>query len=731
VAALTYAARSWPVFPVDPETKKPLKSAKHSNGKRWGATTDPKAIRRDLKKWPNACIGIPTGEATGFFVLDIDTDAGHGVDGIAFLAQLEATYGHLPQTLMVESPSGSLHYYYKTNDLKILNSTSAVAPGIDVRGEGGMVIAPPSRRKGGQYHWLNEHPIADPPAWLLDLVKSDDSERAPGAPQADPERVRRALDAIPNDDLGWEDWNRIGMAIWNATGGSQESFHQFDAWSRKSKKYDEAETRARWKHYATSPPTKIGAGTLFYEASMARPGWEAVGESGGITLNEFYCYLPQPNSYLFTPTAELWPGTSVDRCLPPVVLRNDDGTPVMSESGGNNKRKPVVLRPSQWLAQKRPVHQMIWAPGEPSLIRDKVMNDGGWIRQPGACVYNLYRRPTIKHGDRRQARRWIKLVLKLFRKDVAKHIIRYLAFKVQNPGIKINHIIVIGGEQGVGKDSLLEPVKYAVGHWNFQEIAPSHLMGRFNGWAKATVLRISEARDNVSRYEFYEKIKTYAAAPPDVHRCDEKNLREHYVANVCGGVITTNHKTGGLYLPPEDRRHYVAWTYKTKEDFSEEHWNGLWEWYFNGGIEHVAAYLATLDLSTFDPKAPPYKTDEFWEMVNAERPPEDLEMADAIEALQRPDALTVDDLRVEAAIANQNSLLEWLNDRKYLRHVPARLERLGYVQVLNNDRKDKLFTVGGRRQIAFARAELTPGQRVAAVQALDSKSKTRPRLKGQ
>lgn len=111
VAALTYAARSWPVFPVDPETKKPLKSAKHSNGKRWGATTDPKAIRRDFKKWPNACIGIPTGEATGFFVLDIDTDAGHGVDGIASLAQLEATYGHLPQTLMVESPSGSLHYY--------------------------------------------------------------------------------------------------------------------------------------------------------------------------------------------------------------------------------------------------------------------------------------------------------------------------------------------------------------------------------------------------------------------------------------------------------------------------------------------------------------------------------------------------------------------------------------------------------------------------------------------
>ena len=59
------------------------------------------------------------------------------------------------------------------------------------------------------------------------------------------------------------------------------------------------------------------------------------------------------------------------------------------------------------------------------------------------------------------------------------------------------------------------------------------------------------------------------AAPPDVLRVDEKNLREHSVFNVCGVVMTTNHKTDGIYLPADDRRHFVAWSEKTKDDFTD------------------------------------------------------------------------------------------------------------------------------------------------------------------
>ena len=62
-------------------------------------------------------------------------------------------------------------------------------------------------------------------------------------------------------------------------------------------------------------------------------------------------------------------------------------------------------------------------------------------------------------------------------------------------------------------------------------------------------------------------MKAITAAPPDVLRVDEKHLREYSVFNVCGVIITTNHKTDGIYLPADDRRHFVAWSTLSKDDF--------------------------------------------------------------------------------------------------------------------------------------------------------------------
>ena len=77
-----------------------------------------------------------------------------------------------------------------------------------------------------------------------------------------------------------------------------------------------------------------------------------------------------------------------------------------------------------------------------------------------------------------------------------------------------------------------------------------------------------------------------------------------------------------------------------RDEFQEEYWNRLWNWYEDGGIGHVAAYLAQYDLSEFNPKAPPSKTEAFWHIVDASRAPEDSELADILEALYWPDAVT-------------------------------------------------------------------------------------------
>jgi hypothetical protein len=288
---------------------------------------------------------------------------------------------------------------------------------------------------------------------------------------------------------------------------------------------------------------------------------------------------------------------------------------------------------------------------------------------------------------------------------------------VQRPQEKINHALVFGSKkQGTGKDTLLEPVKRAIGPWNFQEVSPQQVLGRFNGFLKRVILRVNEARDlgDVNRYQFYDHMKAYTAAPPDVLRVDEKNLREHSILNCVGVILTTNYKTNGIYLPAEDRRHFVAWSDRTTEDFADGYWNRLWRWYDDGGDRHVAAYLAELDISAFDPKAPPPKTEAFWAIVDANRAPEDAELADVLDKLNNPDAVFLSQLIGDAS----EDFSRWLEDRRNRRAIPHRLEQCGYVAVRNPDAKDGLWLVGGARQVIYAKASFSTREQIAAAQAL-------------
>jgi hypothetical protein len=80
----------------------------------------------------------------------------------------------------------------------------------------------------------------------------------------------------------------------------------------------------------------------------------------------------------------------------------------------------------------------------------------------------------------------------------------------------------------------------------------------------------------------------------------------------------------------------VAWSDASKEDFEDAYWNDFWHWYENeGGIGHVIAYLNKINISDFDPKASPPKTAAFWSIVDANRSPEESELADAIDLLGR------------------------------------------------------------------------------------------------
>ena len=365
-----------------------------------------------------------------------------------------------------------------------------------------------------------------------------------------------------------------------------------------------------------------GLNRIFEQNNKKRGGSNAGASSkAGVTVDDFFAYMPT-HSYIFAPSREMWPGSSVNARLPPICVGADDD--------GNPKLIPAAL----WLAKNKPVEQMTWAPGESLLIRNRLITGGGWVAHPGATVFNLYRPPTLALGDPGKSDAWLDHLRLVYPTDAA-HIIRWLAHRVQRPQDKINHALVLGGPQGIGKDTLLEPAKRAIGSWNFAEVSPQQLLGRFNGFLTSVILRVSEARDlgEVNRYQFYDHLKAIIAAPPDVLRVDEKHLREYSIPNVCGVIITTNHLTDGIFLPADDRRHFVAWSNLTKDSFEPDYWAKLWSWYDRGGDRHVAAYLAALDLTGWDPKAPPPKTPAFWDIVDASRAPEDAELADVIDAL--------------------------------------------------------------------------------------------------
>jgi hypothetical protein len=164
---------------------------------------------------------------------------------------------------------------------------------------------------------------------------------------------------------------------------------------------------------------------------------------------------------------------------------------------------------------------------------------------------------------------------------------------------------------------------------------------------------------------------------------------------------------------PVDRRHYVAYSEITREKFNQGYWDNLWKWYDGEGAGHVAAYLATLDISSFNPEAPPFKTPAFYAIADAARAPEIPEAMDVIDVLGNPAAFTLAQLREKAT----GEFKLWLDERKNRRSVPHRLESCGYIPV-RSDVKSGLWVIAGERQVVYADRTLPLQDQIKAARAL-------------
>jgi hypothetical protein len=224
-AALAYAAEGLRVFPLHSmrgskwacscgtPCDSPGKHPRTLNGCK-DATTDRHQIGAWWREWPDANIGVATGD--GLLVIDLDGD-----EGCVALAEVCEAHGQLPITRYVRTGrEGGFHLWYRAEGPGVRNTTgnrAGLAAGIDTRGEGGYVLAPPSNHESGRRYVGDDLPIADAPSWLLDLLTPKVIERTASAVvpvistettpygrraiELECEKVRTAPEGTRNDQL--------------------------------------------------------------------------------------------------------------------------------------------------------------------------------------------------------------------------------------------------------------------------------------------------------------------------------------------------------------------------------------------------------------------------------------------------------------------------------------------------------------------------------------------------
>jgi len=209
--------------------------------------------------------------------------------------------------------------------------------------------------------------------------------------------------------------------------------------------------------------------------------------------------------------------------------------------------------------------------------------------------------------------RWLRHVERMLPVEFEReHILNVMAHKIQYPGHKINHAVLLGGKPGSGKDTLFAPFFWAVGgpaKLNCSVVKNEDLTSQWGYGLECEVMEIAELRQAEARDRraLENHLKPIIAAPPEYLPINRKGLHPYMALNRVLVVAFSNERVA-ISLPSDDRRWFVAWAEAGRLPESEA--VALWNWYHHrGGFAGVAAWLAGRDVSAFNPSAPPPMTE--------------------------------------------------------------------------------------------------------------------------
>lgn len=285
----------------DAERKKAIEEYREKNGSdpcHVGCSRDPKAIRKMWRAYPNAAPGISTGPSN-LVVFDPDKKD-DGPDKLVAFFKEHSNAGITSDVPITRTPGGGLHIFFRNEPgLKTQPTEFKKKYGTDIKGIGGYVVAPDAELPDGRKYEavtdgrkslvgaLLDGVLPPPPEWLLAEVTRCGAKVDAEDPLALPSQLtktardvppwlRSAMAAIPNEDIDYDQWVKIGAAVHHETGGSDEGRELFEEWSAQSGKHDDEKFEKTWSSYGETYSGRPTTGKTI-EALARKHGWQPAG----------------------------------------------------------------------------------------------------------------------------------------------------------------------------------------------------------------------------------------------------------------------------------------------------------------------------------------------------------------------------------------------------------------------------------------------------------------------
>lgn len=454
-AALDLAAGGFAIFPAGPHKRPLLKGWQDK------ATKDPHQIKAWWKQWPDALPALPTGKRNGLAVLDLDRRPDK--DGVAALEAL----GFAPMTLsrtVVATPSGGFHLYFGGFD-GMGNSAAGLPAGVDVRAQGGFVIAPGAHSPKGNYSYIKGDLVDDLiglPNWPAALLPEKTGKTTAEGPKGlSAEEWRERLFAIPNDDSNPEAdsrdwWLKIGAGLHYETEGGEQGRALWHEWSEQHSSYDPDKTDAAWNSF-TRKGRNVTTGRSI-EKEAKKHGWSKITaddfddlpeeaeaalaildgkgtgkpiiQNGKLVINQYNTILclgknldsimPGLHRNLMTGRDEWRDGEVTDEAL---ILVRTALERLGLKTVGKDLTADAVLTVARW-RKRHPVRD--WLDG---LQYDGKKRLDSWL---------------VRHTGAEDTP---------FNRAAGRKFLLQMVARVMQPGCKADHVLVLTGPQGFGKSS--------------------------------------------------------------------------------------------------------------------------------------------------------------------------------------------------------------------------------------------------------------------------------------